>query len=131
MIVFFGTQNYGKVDHVPGLFFVASSFFYINFVPLFPTGSYLIIDDGKQRGFRLGLSGKSVVFAYLRALLLCGGIVAVALGLMEVSKHPHVAAGLIGAGVVAGLLFFLTYKITKPSPRRALRLASQAGIPPE
>lgn len=131
MIVFFGTRNYGKVDHVPGLFYVVTSFFYIQYVPLVPTGSYLMIDDGSERGMNLGLNFKSVFFAYLRAITMVGGIGAVILGVTELRRDAVLGGMLIGAGIGAILLFFLSYKLAKPSPARAVRLAGQAGIPPE
>jgi hypothetical protein len=131
MIVFFGSRNYGKVDHVPGLFYVVTGFFYIQFIPLFPTGSILVLDDGKERGFKLGMSGKSIFFAYLRAALIIGGPAAILFGVLELMKNPPVSIGLIIVGVVATVFFFLSYKLAKPSPQRALRLANQAGIPPE
>ena len=131
MIWFFGTRMYGKVDHVPGLFYVATNFFYIQFVPLVPTGSVLVIYDGSERGKQLGLSGKSIVFAYLRALLILGGPGLVILGVIEIEKNPVVALALIGIGIASIIFFFLTYKVAKPSVERALRIAGEAGIPPE
>src|SRR5262249_45886968 len=113
------------------LFYVVTGFFYVQFIPLFPTGSILMLDDGKERGFKLGMSGKSVFFAYLRAALIIGGPAAILFGVLELMKNPPVSIGLIVVGVVATVLFFLTYKLSKPSPRRALQLATQAGIPPE
>ena len=41
MIGMFGQRFYGKVDQVPGLFYVATHFAYLNYVPLFPTATYL------------------------------------------------------------------------------------------
>ena len=135
MIFFYGVRNYGKVDHVPGLFYVSTQFAYLQFIPLFPTGTNLIIDGSEQgggfRGVKLGLSGKSVFFAYLRAATMIGGLVALVLGCIEVARNPLAGGILIAAGIASLLVFFLTYKISKPSPRRALRLAEEAGIAPE
>ncbi|MFL5341023.1 MAG: hypothetical protein ACJ8F7_12820, partial [Gemmataceae bacterium] len=130
--VFFGTRQYGKVDHVPGLFYIATNFFYVQFVPLIPTSSVLVLDDGSQRGLQLGLSGKSVFFTYFRAGTLLGGILAMVLGAVEMAERsPVLGAVLAGVGLGAVLLFFLSYKLAKPSATRAVRLAVHAGIPPE
>ena len=119
MIVFFGTRQYGKVDHVPGLFYIATNFFYLQFVPLFPTGTVLVLDDGSQRGVTLGLSGKSVLFTYLRAVTLLGGILAMVLGVIEIAeRNPGVGAVVAGLGVISVLLFFISYKLAKPSAAR-------------
>src|SRR5215207_6184396 len=85
-MIIFGTRLYGKVDHVPGLFYVATKFFHVQFVPLVPAGSFLIIDDGSERGVAIGVSGKSILVAWLRAALVVGGIVAVVLGVMALSE---------------------------------------------
>jgi len=132
MIYIFGTKTYGKVDHLPGLFYVSTSFLHVNFVPLFPTGSYLIIDDGKERGMKIGISGKSIFFAWMRAITLAGGIVLTCLGVFKLAKH-HLPAALImiAVGMLGVLFFFLSYKLARPGPKRALRIAGQAGIAPE
>jgi uncharacterized membrane protein (GlpM family) len=136
MIFFFGTRNYGKVDHVPGLFYLSTQFFYLQFVPLVPTGTHLIIDGSEQgngfRGIKLGLSGKSVFFAYLRALCMVGGIAAIIVGFISVAQHEMLPGIVLIASGIAGIaLFILSYKLSKPSPHRALRLAQEAGIAPE
>ena len=135
MIVFFGTRNYGKVDHVPGLFYVSTRFAYLQFIPLIPTETHLIFDGTESgegfRGVKLGLSGKSIFYTYLRATCFLGGILAVIVGCIEVAQQPLTGALLIAGGLGAVLLFFLSYKLSRPSPQRALRLAEEAGIPPE
>jgi hypothetical protein len=132
MLYIFGTKTYGKVDHLPGLFYVSTTFFHVNFVPLFPTGSYLIIDDGKERGMKIGWSGKSIFFAWMRALAFAGGIGLACLGVFELAEHHIVPAViLVAMGILGVLFFFLSYKLARPGPRRALRIASQAGIAPE
>src|SRR4030095_4688962 len=98
MIVFFGTRKYGKVDHVPGLFYVATDFFYVQFVPLFPTGSVLMLDDGSDRGVKLGLNGKSVLFTYLRAGSIVGGIIAAIVGILGLADDPVFGAVMLALG---------------------------------
>jgi hypothetical protein len=132
MLYVFGTKTYGKVDHLPGLFYVSTAFFHINFVPLFPTGSYLIIDDGKERGMKIGMSGKSIAFAWLRALALVGGVALIGFGVFELAERRiPTTLILILIGILGVLFFFLSYKLARPGPKRALRIASAAGIAPE
>ena len=132
MIVFFGSRQYGKVDHVPGLFYVATNFFYVQFVPLFPTGSVLVLDDGSQRGMKLGLHGKSVLFGYFRAATIVGGVAALIFGVIGIAERDMETGGiLVGLGLLGVLLFLLSYKFGKASPTRAVELAGRAGISPE
>ncbi len=136
MIIMFGTRLYGKVDRVPGLFYVASHFAYLNYVPLFPTGSYLVFEgseSGEQfRGVPLGINGKSVMFGYLRAVSLLVGVALIALGFVALMDNDvNFGIALIVAGIVAELAFLLSYRLGRPSPARALALANRAGIPPE
>ena len=42
----YGDDYFGKVDHVPGLFFVKTRFLHCMWVPLVPRESYLMVDDG-------------------------------------------------------------------------------------
>jgi hypothetical protein len=134
MIVFFGTSMYGKVDHVRGLFYVGTNFFYLQFVPLFPVSSILILDNGRNQGVNIGLNGKSIMFAYLRLALFIGGVAAAIAGLVETFdalERGGSWAGPIGFLATAVALFaaiYPTYRLSRPSPHRALWLAEQAGI---
>ncbi len=63
---------FGRTDKVPGLLFVGTSFFYFCFIPLIPLGSYIVRyeDDywfGGFKGVPIGISIKSVLFAWIRA----------------------------------------------------------------
>ncbi len=135
MVIFWGTRLYGKVDHVPGLFYVSTHFAYLQFIPLFPTASYLILDgtEGSQgfRGVKIPMNGKSVLVGYLRASLFVGVLLLAGFGIAKLAKETTVGAALIAAGLACGLIFWLSYRLTRPGPQRALRLASQAGIEPE
>jgi hypothetical protein len=137
MIVFFGTRLYGKTDQVPGLFHVATEFFYVQFVPLVPVASVLVF-QGTDRGIRLGLSGKSVLFAYLRTVLQLAGagflFAALLTGTEALAGNRNqetTAAITLLVGVVCVLLFFSSYRLSRAGPIRAYRLASRAGFPLE
>jgi hypothetical protein len=141
MIVFFGNKLYGKVDHVPGLFYVATQFFYVQFVPLVPLGSYVVMEgsekgEGQFAGVSIGLSFKSLLMAWLRAGLLVGGILALIFGFIEFAEvnkggSTGKAVGLIAAAIGCGVLFWVTYFFVRAGPLRALKLANKAGIAPE
>jgi len=142
VILIHGTRLYGKVDQVPGLFYVATQFLYVQFVPLIPLGSYLVMDQARRRkgfsGCKIGLSGKSVLFAWGRlALLLCGAAGVIA-GIVEVveglDKAPHrLLDSLVplGFAAVVFILLYCSYRFAHAGPERALRLAEKAGIPLE
>ena len=65
-----GTRLYGEVDRVPELFAVSTMFWHINYLPLIPTGSYLVLEgsqsDESFRGKSIGLSPKSIIVGYVR-----------------------------------------------------------------
>jgi len=114
MLIIYGTRLYGRVDAVPGLFFVATRFFHIFWIPLVPLGSHVVLeetDDG-FRGVPCGLNGRSVLAAYVRGLGIGGGIAAVLLGVFAYFRSASGGAGaspggLFGFGaaaVVVGLL---------------------------
>ena len=128
-MIVFGTRMYGKVDQVPGLFHLATEFFHIQFVPLGPTRTFLVLDGPGNRGVRLGLSGKSILFAYIRAACAVVAVIGVIGGFTELTKNA--AASLVHF-VIAALcvpLFLLTYWLSRPTPFRAYRLAMKAGLP--
>jgi hypothetical protein len=141
MIVFYGTRMYGKVDQVPGLFYVGTQFFYLQFVPLIPVGSYLVFEgsekDDRFHGVKIGLSGKSVLFAYGRLAAFVGAAATAVLAVIGLVRWGEGRAGweeFVIPGVLApllGYIFYKTYGLAHASPERALRLAEQAGIPLE
>ena len=70
MIIIYGTRCYGYVDRVPGFCYVATQFGHLNYLPLFPTKSFVIVEGSEEgdgfRGFELGVSGKSALAGYIR-----------------------------------------------------------------
>ncbi len=72
MIVVWGTRLYGKVDKTPSGVHIATNFFYLQFIPLIPTKSVIVL-----RGDRMvdaPFSFKSVLVAYTRTAGFVGGI---------------------------------------------------------
>jgi hypothetical protein len=144
MIIIHGTRLYGKVDQVPGLFFIATSFFYLQFIPLFPLGSFLVLEgttkeNGGFSGRKLGWSGKSIFFAYLRLALFLGGCFVAVVALIDaiemLERNGAIDWGSIGGMLATSLVLFATfgmsYRFTHARPTRALELARHVGIPPE
>lgn len=135
-MIIFGTRLYGKVDEVPGLFHVSTQFFHIDFLPLIPTGSYAVFSEEGSgwRGANIGLSGKSVLVAWVRAACVIAVIAGVVFGIMAMGDRGGPAAGImialvLGGGGIAG--FVATKKIpqlTHASYERALEIAAKAGI---
>lgn len=74
MIIIWGSRLYGKVDEVPGLFHVATTFGHFWYIPLIPMGSMVVLakDGSSVQGMKIPLSAKSIFVAWGRAL----GIVA-------------------------------------------------------
>lgn len=134
MIVFYGTQLYGKVDKVPMLGHVATSFFYLQFVPLIPLGSYLVLEDG-QGQISVGFSFKSLVIAWLRTALVFGAVGLGIAGVIAMSEHSiaGMVVGLGGAVFCAAAMigsYYLPF-VGQASYERAMTLAHQVGATPE
>src|SRR5262249_24255324 len=140
-MIIFGEQLYGKVDQVPGLFYVATRFLHVQLVPLLPLGSYVILDgkfrDGGQAEIKIGLSGKSILFGWLRAALWTVAVVVqiwALIGAANAAKGRTPWLNCIVYWVVAITIIgaiWASYRLTRAGPFRAVRLASKAGIAPE
>ena len=108
MLFIFGTRSYGYVDRVPGLGHVITQFGHFNYVPLFPTKSFFVLEGSQSgddfRGVRLPMSGKSVLAGYIRVW---GGLLALiflasaghALG-MKLTGNDEPQSMLIAAALV-------------------------------
>jgi hypothetical protein len=136
MIYIFGTRCFGKVDHVPGQFYVATRFFHVNFVPLIPLGSYIIF-EGTDRGKPIGLSLKSLALAWGRWMLIIAGLICGFLTLVHfgggLSTHDAVLI-LIGCGLgllcmLCAGLFIASFFLNKASRDRAMQMADELGWP--
>lgn len=96
-VVIYGRRAYGRVHEHEGEY-ADTQFAHIDFVPLFPLGSFWVTQDlgnGQRMGFPIRLHGRSVLATYLR---IWGPIVA--LGLLATS---HSLAGTLCAAAVASL----------------------------
>lgn len=139
MLVITGESLYGKVDQVPGLFYVATRFFYINYIPLVPLGSFVVMEGAEEGepGRKIGISLKSIVFAWLRMALFVGILSLWAFGGI---KAFDVRAGqkpdngwplYFVASTGLAFLLWVSYRMTRAKPLRALVMARASGVPPE
>jgi hypothetical protein len=80
MIIIFGEKAYGKVDRVPGVCYVITIFAHLNFIPLVPARSYIVVEGteegGQFRGKEIPVSLKSTVAGYVRVW--CGAAAIIA-----------------------------------------------------
>jgi hypothetical protein len=135
MYIVYGSRLMGKTDVVPGLFHVATKFGHIYYLPLIPTGSYVVLgEDSKNfRGVSIGLSFRSIFTAWLRV-----GLFLVAMGfsvavLVAAIDERHRSGNPIQLGVVAVALWFAFgmswHKIfTRASYNRACQLGQIVGL---
>lgn len=132
-MVIFGTRLFGKVDQFNGLH-VATKFFHINYLPLFPTESWIVVnntDDGWQ-GIRLPeIRWRSVLMAWVRAALVLW-LVFTGFGLLlAIVDGRFLAAGGAASGVMFGAAIAAmvgSYKVWKGSRATLARLARSAGL---
>ena len=143
MVFVHGSRLYGKVDQVPGLFYVATMFFHVQFIPVIPYQSLLMLDApkaaGQGRGIRIRLSAKSIFFTWLRTICLLAGILLTGSALVYVTellqgragRHYELLTVVAGLALACFLGFWLSYRLSRAGIARALKLARQAGIAPE
>jgi hypothetical protein len=133
-MIIFGTRTFGKVDQVPGLFYVVTRFGHFDFLPLIPMESYVLMDDGSQRGVPIGTSGKSVLVAWLRAILLISAVFLVLGGIIGLAQARDEEKLSFVMKIVGGSLllpfWWASYRWTHAGLDRALELAEYLEIPP-
>ncbi|WP_437641441.1 hypothetical protein [Sorangium sp. So ce854] len=125
MLWFFGFTEQGRIDQVGGSA-ITTRFFVINGVPIFPTGSVLLADDGRgAHRVPIPVVWRSVVAAYGRVWL---PLLAALLGLVgSIERSPLTLAGAF-ALLVASLYAWRVHGRLSPSEvRRRLAYAVWAG----
>jgi hypothetical protein len=134
----FGTRLFGQADRVAGLFCVRTKFFHVNFLPLIPLASYLILEEkggSGNRGIELKkLRWNSVLLAWLRTPLWIACAVGSVIGLVTglgIEHDWHAAAPALGLAAVTGAAFYATYRFSAASFERASELARMVGLPAE
>jgi hypothetical protein len=138
VIVFFGCHNYGKVHHVPGLFYVVTRFAHLNGVPLLPLKSYLVVERfGPNVVQPIPLNLHSALIGWLRALLwvfaagaVLGALFAAPAALERPRQWPALATLAAIAFGTLGLLW-VSHRLTRAGPGKAIHLAGRFGVPIE
>ena len=131
-----GSRLYGAVDRIDDTLHVATRFFHLMWVPLIPTRTYIVLrQNGKSfDGIPIPMSGKSILFAWLRAALMIAGIQFLIRGIGETARPSsdwtqweRILLCSIGIGFL--LFWWLSHfpSICGPSPTRAVALAQAAG----
>jgi hypothetical protein len=134
-MIVYGRRAYGRVG-VSGETFVLTEFVHLWFLPLFPTGSHLVLSrdaTGLCQNLPIPLSGVSVLAAYLR----CWGVAALFASLVSVvaslddgaeATVPRVAAAALSLAVVV-FAFKGLGRLSPDELERRRAYARFAGIP--
>jgi hypothetical protein len=134
MMIMTGTKPYGTCDVVPELFYVATWFFHVNYVPIFPTESAIVL--GRQgdnyRVVRIRMSFRSVALAWIRTASFIGMLVGGFLLLLAMTDNHGRELGLplaIALFSATCFAFFMVYPRKKmPRYERAAQMAELAGL---
>jgi hypothetical protein len=116
-VVVHGQRLCGQVDRVPGLCYVSTLFWHVQYLPLFPLRGYLVREgsekDEQFQGVRIPLSLKSVLAGYLRgwlgaAAIFTGGVGALATTSFYVGvENGGIVAVLAAAAAMTAALWFI------------------------
>jgi hypothetical protein len=135
----FGVHTYGRVEQVPGVFYRATPFFHINFLPLLPIGGVIVVDRKALRTaehlhVKTPFSILSFAMAYVRAALWFGVVVTVIATFVlltdPVLRNRDPGESILGIGSAAGcgFLLWLSHRLTRASHRRARAIADDIGL---
>jgi hypothetical protein len=139
MVIIYGTRLMGKVDKVESLGHISTQFFHLYYLPLIPTGSYLVLSENGDdfRGISVPLSFKSILVAWLRAGTFLAFVVCTIIAIVSIGDRKNdVAAGIVFGSLAALALgtFVATYYLswfTKASYDRAMQIANIVGLSDE
>jgi hypothetical protein len=139
----FGEDFFGKIDAVPGLFYVRTQFFHIWWFPMLPQKSYLFLDEQpgfpRYRGIEIRLQWKSIWFAWLRSFLMIGliGLIFSGVGLLVADLQTGmrhlglVTQAIWAAALIVGWLYWLCDRFSPSTLNRATELGQLLGVPLE
>ena len=147
-MIIMGKRFFGRVDVVPGLLYVATTFIHLFWFPLIPLGSSIVVENSRhttESGKTAYLvkstafSFKSWLMAYLRGILIFAIVLAFAIpaiiasGVLEGVKtpvtDPHIWATALVVFVVSAGLLSLSYRLSFASRERGLALGRALGYP--
>lgn len=129
-VITFGTGYVGKVDRVPGKYYIATKVFQVINLPLFPLGSYLVEEGSETQtfvsglvqfsGVEIGLSWKSFAWGVARALLL-GGALLTFLGILPMLLEVEGVAAILLGPVLGIAVMIAWWKTRRGLPASAAR----------
>lgn len=129
-MIIFGVRLFGKAEIVPGVFFIATRFFHICFIPLLPMQSFVILPDGDGAALPR-LHWGSISMAWLRGLLALGAAVLSFMAWEKLEAQLPLSQArpmlLLAVGCVAG--FFGSYRLARATAQSLETLRSVDGIP--
>jgi hypothetical protein len=127
MVVFWGARPYGKSDEHSGSY-VVTRFAYLQFLPLVPSQSFLIVaSGGPPRALALPLVGRSVLAGYARIWSPVAAFVGLA---VACSGAPFVGGTLLALSVAVGLYAWIRLgRLTAPERAHREAYAAFAGAP--
>ena len=139
MIVVYGTRLYGRIHTVPGLFYLATNFFHLFWVPVLPLGTHIVVEEAKDgwRGVPFGLKGKSVLAGYLRGPLIIGGLISLLVHItmcFSTARPPagELALRIVFLGIAPLLIGLATFVLwQRPSEAEFLEICAKLGIDPD
>ena len=74
MFFVFGHRLFGKIDQVPGVLHVATKFYHVNYLPIYPIKSYIIREEDGL-GVPIPMNYRSMLMAFARMGLLAMAVI--------------------------------------------------------
>jgi hypothetical protein len=131
-MIVFGSRLYGRTDEVPGVFFVATEFFQLYYVPLLPLHTYVVLEETgtSWRGVALRyFSRKSILLAWLRIACMVTAITSAVLLLITDQAWEKITAGGLLAGCLSAIYILSWSRLFRyANLARAMRVARQVGL---
>lgn len=149
-MIIVGKRLFGKVDCVPGLFYIATTFLHVFYFPLIPLGSFIVLANSAQKNeygdtahmvIKTSFSVKSWLMAYIRGAMIGAIVISLAVviltlagaleGMQRYADDGSLWMVTIPIVVVAFILTYLSYKFCNASEKRARALGQIAGYTDE
>jgi hypothetical protein len=145
-MIVMGKRFFGRVDVVPGLLYIATTFVHLFWFPLIPLGTSIVAENSAHvtesgetayLAKRTSFSFKSFIMAYVRGILIFAMVLALAIpaiiasGILAGVKIPvtdpqvWATAALVFAAAL--VLLTLSYRISFASRERGLALGRALG----
>lgn len=132
-MIVFGVRLFGKAEIVPGVFFIATRFFHICFIPLIPVQSFIVFvgDEGEGGAALPSLHWGSISMAWLRGLLLVGAVVlgVMAWNKLEAQAPLAQARPMVAMAALCVVGFFGSYRTARATAASLDALKAVDGVP--